>query len=209
MSRLLSPNLVIVLAVLFGVAAGAGSLWKEETRIAAQVLAARKTVVGRVTAERATQRAHGWDFWTVEMDNLTTELRDEKARARQQREALEQRESRLKSERVELDKLRAGLEEMRREIDDRVITIRADESKNLGKLAQTYSTLTPDGAVAILREMDDVTVVKILSLMKPDVVGPIFEIMSKTEGANGTMAKRVAALSEKLRMMKSAVAPAS
>ena len=34
----------------------------------------------------------------------------------------------------------------------------------------------------ILREMDDTTVVKILSLMKSDVVGPIFEEMTSTPG---------------------------
>jgi hypothetical protein len=50
--------------------------------------------------------------------------------------------------------------------------------------------------------MDDTTVVKILSLMKSDVVGPIFEEMAGTNGPEGTLAKRAAALSDKLRLMK-------
>jgi flagellar motility protein MotE (MotC chaperone) len=92
---------------------------------------------------------------------------------------------------------------MRKQIADRVIEIAADESKNVRTLAQTYGALTPRAAVAIFREMDDATAVKILSVMKPDIVGPIFEEMSKTGGADAPLAKRAAQLSEKLRLMKS------
>ena len=60
-----------------------------------------------------------------------------------------------------------------------------------------------EGRVAILREMDDTTVVKLLSLMKSDAVGPIFEEMTKTSSPEGTLARRAAVLSEKLRLMKS------
>jgi flagellar motility protein MotE (MotC chaperone) len=91
---------------------------------------------------------------------------------------------------------------MRKEIADRVIEINTDELKNLRTLAQTYANLTPKGAVAIIREMDDVTVVKILSLMKSDVVAPIFEEMSKTAAIDAPLARRAATLSEKLRLMK-------
>lgn len=120
-------------------------------------------------------------------------------------EQVDQRSARLSAEQGELDKLRAELELMRREIGERVIEINADEAKNLRALAQTYSALTPRAAVAILRELDDITIVKILSLMKPDVVSPIFEEMSRTPlgTGEGTLAKRAATLSEKLRLMKS------
>ena len=84
------------------------------------------------------------------------------------------------------------------------IAINTDEAKNLRSLAQTYSTLTPHAAVAIIREMDDTTVVKILSLMKPDVVGPIFEEMAGASGGDTSLAQHAAVLSDKLRLMKSA-----
>jgi hypothetical protein len=57
--------------------------------------------------------------------------------------------------------------------------------------------------------MDDSTAVKILSLMKPDVVGPIFEEMSRAAGTDTTLARRAAMLSEKLRLMKSSKPAAS
>ncbi len=99
--------------------------------------------------------------------------------------------------------MRAELERMRKEISQRVIEINADEMKNLKTLATTYGNLTPRAAVAIIKELDDNTAVKILSLMKPDTVSPIFEEMSRTAAVDGTLARRVAVLSEKLRLMKS------
>ena len=84
-----------------------------------------------------------------------------------------------------------------------MIEIQADESKNLRSLSQTYANLSPKAAVAIIREMDDVTVVKILYLMKPDIVAPIFEEMSKTSDKDGLLSRRAAVISEKLRLMKS------
>ena len=45
-------------------------------------------------------------------------------------------------------------------------------------------------------------VVKILSLMKPDIVAPIFEQMSRTATADGTLARRAAGLSDRLRLVK-------
>lgn len=99
--------------------------------------------------------------------------------------------------------MRGEIEGLRKEIAEKVIAIREDEAKNLRSLAQTYSNLTPRAAVAIIRELDDVTAVKILFLMKPDTVGPIFEEMSKTSGTDGSpLARRAAILSEKLRLMK-------
>jgi len=63
------------------------------------------------------------------------------------------------------------------------------EAANLKKLAQTYGALTPKSAVAIFREMDDTTLVKLFSLMKPDVVGPIFEEMGKQSATDAAIAK--------------------
>lgn len=144
----------------------------------------------------------GWDFWTIEIDNLSNALKEERAKLRKQTELLDQRSLRVAAEEKELAKVRAEIEKLRSEIAKQVIEIGVDESKNIRMLAQTYSTLTPRAVVAIFKEMDDTTVVKVLSLMKAESVGPIFEEMSKTAGPDGVSAKRVALLSEKLRLMK-------
>ena len=43
-------------------------------------------------------------------------------------------------------------------------------------------------------------------LMKPDIVAPIFEEMSKTPDKDGLLSRRAAVLSEKLRLLKAAKA---
>ncbi|MBX3738998.1 MAG: hypothetical protein KF715_20055 [Candidatus Didemnitutus sp.] len=192
-----NPAVVVILALLSGMAAGLGWFWRAGDAIIAHAAAVR-------AAATKTQKAQGWDFWTIEIDNLAAELKGEKERLRKQAEQLDQRAARLSAEQQELDKVRADLERMRKEISDKVVEINTDEAKNLKTLATTYANLTPRAAVAIIKELDDNTAVKILSLMKPDTVSPIFEEMSKTATADGTLARRVAILSEKLRLMKSA-----
>ncbi|MDQ5980970.1 MAG: hypothetical protein QG602_3948 [Verrucomicrobiota bacterium] len=197
MKKLAHPLVASVLGVVLGTAVGLGWFW----RAAEMVVAAAITSMPPSPLEE--QQAQGWDFWTIEIDGLASELKEERARLQQQSEQLNQRAARLGAEQQELAKIRAEIEGMRAEIARKVIEINADESKNLRALAQTYATLTPRGAVSILREMDDTTVVKILSLMKSETVAPIFEEMAKTATPEGTLAKRAAALSEKLRLMKS------
>ena len=194
---LLNPVIVSVVALLGGVAGGVLPLWRAGQALVTHAIAARPN-------KALEQKAQGWDFWTNEIDNLAAELKDEKARLAKRTEQLDLRAARVAADQQELDKLRVNLEAMRKEIGDKVIEINADEAKNLRSLSQTYASLSPRAAVAIIKELDDMTAVKILSLMKPDVVGPIFEEMSRTAGPDGSLARRAALLSEKLRLMKSA-----
>jgi flagellar motility protein MotE (MotC chaperone) len=191
-----NPALVALLGILAGSAVGLAWFWRAASVMVQHVIEARPAPAV------ADGKDQGWDFWTIEIDGLSSELKEEKARLRQQSDALNQRAARLASEQQELAKVRADIEGMRAEINRKVIEITADEMKNLKALAQTYATLSPRAAVAIFREMDDTTAVKILSLMKADVVGPIFEEMARTQGPDGPLAKRAALLSEKLRLMK-------
>ncbi len=200
MTKLASnPIVVATLGLIAGTATGLYWFMRAGDVLLTQALAEHT----KQAAEVQKQKARGWDFWTIEIDNLSSELKEEKARLRKESDTLDQRAARLAAEQQELEKVRAGIEAMRKEIADRVIEIKADEMKNLKSLAQTYANLTPKAAVAIIREMDDMTVVKILSLMKADVVGPIFEEMAKTNDPTNQLARRAAVLSEKLRLMKS------
>jgi flagellar motility protein MotE (MotC chaperone) len=197
MTALRNPLLGLVAAILLSVAVGLFMFWRAAVPLFAQALALRAKAAAGVKPKAE----KGWDFWTIEIENLSNELKDERARLHKQSDLLGQREARIAAERKELEAMRAELDGLRRDLGERVVSIRADEAKNLRTLAQTYANLTPRAAVAIIREMDDITVVKILFLMKPDVVGPIFEEMSRTSGPDGTLARRAALLSEKLRIM--------
>ena len=198
MTKLLQqPALVAVFSLLLGLAAGLLPFWRVSQQLVTQV---RATLVTKAKVSKT----QGWDFWTIEVDNLASELKEEKARLAKQAEQMDQRAARLNAEQKELEQIRTNVEATRKEIGEKIIEISADEGKNLRTLSQTYTNLSPRAAVAIIREMDDMTVVKILSLMKPEIVAPIFEEMSKTPDKEGLLAHRVAVLSEKLRLLKSA-----
>lgn len=195
-----NPIVTSTAGLLLSVAVGVFTFWSAAEPIVAGIAALRAEAAAAIP-----KKEKGWDFWTIEIENLSNELKEERARLRKQADLFEQREARIAAEQQELAAMRREIEGLRQEIAEKVIEIRADEAKNIRSLAQSYANLTPRAAVAILRELDDVTAVKILFLMKPDIVGPIFEEMSRTNGSDGTpLARRAAVLSEKLRLMKSA-----
>lgn len=196
MSKLMNPMVVAALSICLSLGLGVAMTWRVLSTLVKPPPA--KTQLPEI----AELKRKGWDFWTIEMDNLSNELKEERARLRKQSELLDQRAARITLEEKEFAKLRAEIETMRKDVATKVMEIGADEAKNLKTLANTYATLTPKAAVAILKEMDDVTIVKLLSLMKTDVVGPIFEEMGKSAAADNNLAKRAALLSERLRLMK-------
>jgi flagellar motility protein MotE (MotC chaperone) len=195
--KLQNPAVAAALGITLSVGLGASMAVRVLTPLM------EKAVVKKEKVLPAELKEKGWDFWTIEIDNLSNELKEERARLKKQAEQVDQRAARVSAEEKELAKLRADVEALRKEIGEKIVEIKTDEAKNLRTLSQTYTTLTPKGAVAILREMDDATAVKILSLMKTDIVGPIFEEMGKTLAPDGTpLARRAALLSEKIRLMK-------
>jgi flagellar motility protein MotE (MotC chaperone) len=197
MKLLQNPFVVAALGLIIGLGTGMQAFWRAAKVLAAEAVQARAHVVVKAGPEAP------WGFWSLEMENIVSDLRDEKLQLAKREELVDQREARFAAERAELENVRKDLEAMRVEISQKVIEITADESKNLRTLAQTYAVLTPKGAVTIFKQMDDVTVVKILSLMKADVVGPIFEEFGKESAASPELARRASVLSEKLRLMKS------
>lgn len=197
-AKLQHPVAFISASLVISVAVGVAASFKAISATLTQIAAAAPA-----TEVPAELKQKGWDFWTIEIETLATELKEEKVRVKKQAEVLEQRAARLAAEEKEFAKIRADVEALRKQISDRFIEISADETKNIRSLAATYTNLTPRAAVAIFREMDDATAVKILSVMKADIVGPIFEEMSKNSSTDTALAKRAALLSEKLRLMKS------
>lgn len=196
-AKLLHPVTTAAFSLVLSLVVGVGASWHSIVSLLQDAALARQP------KEPSELKRKGWDFWTIEIENLSNELKGERERQHKQADLLDQRAARLAAEEKELAKVRTDIESLRKEIADRVIEISVDEAKNIRSLAQTYTNLSPKAVVAIFREMDDTTAVKILALMKSDVVGPIFEQMAQTAGADGTpMARRAAILSEKLRLMK-------
>jgi flagellar motility protein MotE (MotC chaperone) len=150
-----------------------------------------------------------WVFWTDEINKLSLDLKAEREALDQREKEIAEYEKRIAAERDELRKVRAELDGMRREVSDNIPKIEASEKTNVKNLAKTYSAMKPADAVAVLRELDDSSVVKILASMKADVVGSIFQEMAKAKDTDGTLAVRAARLSEQLRLVQSEAKTAS
>jgi len=196
MKLITHPITILVLGLTLGIGVGLGWFWSEAGPRLQAVQAQRSMASTLVPPDKP------WDFWTIEIDNLAAELKGEKETLAQREATLVRREERLGAERQELAKMQQQVEQLRDDIERRLTQIQADELKNLKTLAQTYANLSPKAALSILREMEDSMIVKILSLMKSDVVSPIFEEMGKSAATDPALAQRAAALSEKLRFMK-------
>ncbi len=199
MRFLTHPLLAAVLGLAAGLGTGLYSFW----RAAEVALDHAVRLVPNQDALANGERQRGWNFWTIEIENLANELKGERDRLQQQSDQLDRRTAQLAAEGQELNKIRTEIEGLRQEIAAKVIEIKTDEVRNIRALAQTYTNLTPKGAVAIISEMDDIMIVKILSMMKPDVVAPIFEEMSRTAGPDGApLARRAALLSDRIRLVR-------
>lgn len=147
-----------------------------------------------------------WNFKTEAMDGLFKELAAEREKLVTEQKNAAAIQAQTAAEAAELEKKRIEIKALRDEIEQRVVEIEAQEVKNLKTLAQTYSVMNPAAAVAILREMDENSAVKILATMKVDRVGPILGEMAKSADRAGeeTMARRAARISDKLRLLKTA-----
>lgn len=143
-----------------------------------------------------------WSFDSEEIEELSTELKAERAKLDTRETDLDKLAAQLKAERAELDKVRTDIKAMREEMSNAIPEVQEAEAKNLKTLAQTYSTLTPAAAVAILRELDEQMGVKILSMMKSEKVGAILGEMARLQDKDDNMAKRAARISDKLRLLK-------
>jgi flagellar motility protein MotE (MotC chaperone) len=203
-ARIFSPLVVGLIGLLLSIVVGVTAVWQTmDTHVS-------KTMAVRALQSSNELKKRGWDFWTIEMENLATELREDRDRQKKIDADLTQRESRVEASEHELAKERAELQAMQKQISDRIFEISDDERINLKKIAQNFANITPRAAVAIIREMDDSTAVKILSMLKADTVGPIFQEMSQAAGADGNpLARRAAQLSDKLRLVKNVKTTAS
>ena len=166
----LHPAILATLAIVIGFATTVGLLVMQWPR----VLSAKPPPppTGRITPPR------DWDFWTLAIQELSEELRLERAAVASRQADLDALASRIAAERAEIIHTREQIAEIQKEIQDTVITLLETELPNLRNLSRSYSAMRPAQAVQILEKMNDDMVVKILSLMKPDTVGALLGAMA-------------------------------
>lgn len=173
-------------------------------------------------AQDVAERNHNqpsWNFTNPEIDELVRDLREERGALAKRREQMLALEVRLRAEREELTRLQQNVKKMQEDFDKSVTAAQADfdnkisraqedfdknvtrvqeeEVANLKRLAKTYAAMEPAAAAAIMRELADPVIVKIMLFMKESETAPVFEALARP---NELAAKRAALVSERLRL---------
>lgn len=159
------------------------------------MLQARQCLPGPVLA------GPSWAYQNPEMSQLVSELKTEREALRVRASQLDELEARLHAERKEIFAVTQAVYQLRADLDTVVTRISEEEAVNLKKLAKVYTTMSPEGAARILKEMDDEQVVKILALMRGSEPAPILESLGQ---GNKEDARRAATISNRLRLVLSA-----
>lgn len=137
-----------------------------------------------------------WERHDPEVDQLLQEMKAEKEVLAKRAAELRELETRLAAERAEINQVTQRVAQLQLEFDQSIIRVKEEETPNLKKLAKIYTTMSPEGAAAIMRELDDQVVVKVMSFMKEDQSAPLLDAMAKEGDAQ---AKRAATIAEALR----------
>lgn len=148
-------------------------------------------------AERPLDEQTG--FWTQhnpEVDQMVQELRKEKQELARREADLRKLAAQLQAERDAINQVTQRVARLQMDFDQNIVRIEQEEIPNLKKLTKMYGTMSPEGVAAIFKELDDRTVVKLMSLMKEEQSAVLLDSMAKEGEAQ---AKRAATLSETLR----------
>jgi flagellar motility protein MotE (MotC chaperone) len=207
---LAAPWFLVVVALVVNVLTSALLLNSESSKIRERLAVKPGPSAEEVAAQEAAAAAAAapppviWSFKTAAVDELIAELKNERQSLMEEQKDLAALSSQVTAERQEVERVKAEVAKMRQELDARVVEVAENERDNLKKLVQTYMVMPAPSAVLILRELDEDTVVKILSNMKADRVALILGEMARVvdKSSDEPPSRRAARISDKLRLMK-------
>lgn len=142
-------------------------------------------------------RGPSWEFVNPELDEMVAELKQQKEDIAAEKKTLLELSERIRTERQELIQMTQQVHRIQQEIDQTIIRVRDEEAANLAKLSKTYSAMDPANAALVMKGLDDISLVKVLLVMKETAAAPIIEQIAQKSDAD---AKRMALVSERLRL---------
>jgi flagellar motility protein MotE (MotC chaperone) len=137
-----------------------------------------------------------WKFHNPDIDQWVAQIKLERESLAVREQQLKDWEARLTSESREIATVTQAVSRTQEGFDKRVLLFTDQEKDNVKKQLKVIADMTPDGAVAMMNEMPDDEVARLLYSLKPDISGAILDAMSKL--GDGP-AKRAAALTDKIK----------
>lgn len=168
------------------------------------VVAPPPVEVAPVVDEKPVPPQTVFSFHTNELVEMVEDLKKQKQKILEEQKDVKALAARTMADRQEVEKIRQEIKDLRSDLDKRVVEVQQEEVKNLEVLASTYTAMPPTAAVAILKEMEEDQVVKILAAMKAKAVASILSEMGRAIDKSGeeSVARRAARITDKLRLMK-------
>ena len=137
-----------------------------------------------------------WKFHNPDIDEWVSQIKDERDALAVREQQLKEWEARLAAESREISAVTQAVSRTQEAFDKRVLLFTEQQKDNVKKQLKVIADMTPDGAAAMLNQMPDDEVARLLYSMKADVSGAILDAMSKPGGAS---AKRAAALTDRIK----------
>lgn len=160
----------------------------------------RTLPLGKVTpAAKAPLMAEddpSWKFHNPDIDQWVSQIKDERDALAVREQNLKEWEARLAAESREIAAVTQSVTRTQEQFDKRVLLFTDQQKDNVKKQLKVIADMTPDGAAAMLGELPDDEVARLLYSMKADVSGAILSEMSKSGGA---AAKRAATITERIK----------
>lgn len=147
-------------------------------------------------AKSSPENSPSWKFRNPEFDQWVTELKHEKEALAAREQELRELQTRLEAERAEIYSVTQAVQQLQAEFDKNVIRFKAQEVENLKRQSKVIAGMSPEGAAAMLNEMQDEQIVRLFFLMKADTTSAILDSLSKMGKPE---AARAANLTEMLR----------
>ena len=160
----------------------------------------RSVPLGQVAAAaKAPQMAEddpSWKFHNPDIDQWVSQIKDERDALAVREQQLKEWEARLAAESREIATVTQAVSRTQEAFDKRVLLFTEQQKDNVKKQPKVIADMTPDGAAAMLNQMPDDEVARLLYSMKADVSGAILDAMSKP---GGVPAKHAAALTQRIK----------
>ncbi len=139
-----------------------------------------------------------WRFRNPEFNQWVAQIKDEKDALALRAQQLNELQVRLDAERQEICTVTQTVAQMQSEFDKNIIRFKAQEADNVRHQAKLIAAMSPEGSAAMVREMSDDDVVRILFTMKTDQASLILDTLSKMGKAE---ARRAATLTIRLHQV--------
>jgi flagellar motility protein MotE (MotC chaperone) len=146
----------------------------------------------------STSDVPSWSFRNPEFEQWVEELKHEREALAQKAQQLQELQKRLDAERQEILSVTQTVHQLQVDFDKNVVRIKDQELENLKRQAKVITSMSPEGAAAMLNEMPEDETASVLFMLKPDSASVILDTLSKMGKAE---AKRAAELTARMRVV--------